>query len=425
MASVSTETLKCGYLTTVSEKKAPILSLKKKQKIGKNYWKLRSQPTRLESYSNERDAKPKEEIQLVDTQVYKHRSDNTILCINQPGSEVRFLRAESREHCDEWCEAIISVIRQLRGQHPEHRCRVNTDISDKRLRPKVGRTTQSSVQSSAPTLEESFVENLVAQRPLPAVPVAETEDGGISKLRETPFCCNRKHVVGFNKKGTNLADTEVVYENVHYVRSMDEWVKDVERRKENLVTENNIYTGFRELNTLRNNHQVKRPTLPSSAVVNQDDSEPVYELRLPTLREPEENDERMSMHHSAEGENPNLTPQELLPINNLSKPLPWNCQQPAHPSSLNPVNIPLRPNSMESTEDNTDQPELPMDQKPCPERPQRQKPQPAPRRRQKPPPELLLRQKPRPEPPQRPKPRQKPLQRLEPMSRGELLKKIQ
>ncbi|XP_071793502.1 uncharacterized protein [Asterias amurensis] len=413
MASVSEEIVKCGYLTTAKEK---ISLLKKKQKA---YWKLRSHTTELECYSNERDAKPKKKVQLVNTEVYKHTSDGTVLCIKQsPGNQVRFMRAESPEQRDEWCWAIRMVICKLNGLPVEHRARVYTDTSDNRRRPNVGRSSNSP-QSAAPTLEESFVA-VPPHRPLPAIP-AETEDDGISKLQETQFCCGRNHVVGFNKQGTNLATTDVVYENVHYVQSLDQWVKDVEHRKNNLSTQCDIYNSFQELDTLTNS-RVHRPTSTASSSSmssssSEEDSgrassEPIYEQSIPRLREPEENDDR-----ACEIEDLYLTAcqkPEQFALNNLSK---VRHQQPAVSVTCDPVNLRPRLTSLESTEDNTvDPPELPKspnpgpmrNQKLLPELPRRKAPTPSPR--QAPP---LVPRRHAPTPPPRQAPALKPRPRLQ------------
>ncbi|XP_033633615.1 uncharacterized protein LOC117295157 [Asterias rubens] len=375
MGSVSEEIVKCGYLTTAKEK---LSLLKKKQKA---YWKLRSHTTALECYSNERDAKPKKKIQLVNTVVYKHTSDGTVLCIRQsPGNQVRFMRAESPEQRDEWCRAIQMVICKLNGLPVEPRARAYTDTSDNRRRPNVGRSGNCP-QSAAPTLEESFVA-VPPHRPLPAIP-AETEDDGISKLQETQFCCSRNHVVGFNKQGTNMATTDVVYENVHYVQSHDQWVMDVELRKNILSTQRDIYNGFQELDTLTNS-RVHRPTSTASSSsmssssseedLGRASSEPIYEQSIPRRREPEEIDDR-----ACEIEDLYLTAckkPEQFALNNLSK---VRHQQPAVSLPCDPVNLRPRPTSLESTEDNTVDPGPMRNQKLLPELPPRKAPTPPPR----------------------------------------------
>ncbi|XP_038071094.1 uncharacterized protein LOC119739990 [Patiria miniata] len=219
----------------------------------KKWWELKEDQGAVFSRFKDRTKKTLEkkilgsEIEKVEVDRQKH--DNYISI--KRGKKILHLRAENRQQRDEWYEALRGSLGQAPATAagsdddvvPVRRRRIHTDTSD--TKPPVRRGRSAGAPQTTPNLDTTFRAEL--NDVVPSLPQLNTipedaDDSEVAKVGQAPLCCVRHHVVACNDEGKNMADSDVVYENVHFVRSEEEHLATIALRKGSLAREENVYT---------------------------------------------------------------------------------------------------------------------------------------------------------------------------------------
>ncbi|XP_071947930.1 uncharacterized protein [Antedon mediterranea] len=276
-----------------------------KSKKGKeNFYSLDN--SKLSCYGKKKDytarKEPKYSLEireLTNITIDKSKHDN-ILCIRNDEKTI-FLIATKKEDINQWYSALCKLFHI--ESEVKLRQRSNTERYD-RKQVQIGKNT-----ISGPSLG-GFLGNALnnERRPLPAVPEnqeqstkssdANADNINFQVLSELP-CCIRHHMMQKHNDGRNMVDTDTNYENIHFVRGVQEWQRKTEDSKFKLKNNNESYDLANKLKTIqtntnsseKQNHYELSVGLPVSNV-NAAEDDPIYQNTPRKL--PEEN--RQSWH---------------------------------------------------------------------------------------------------------------------------------
>ncbi|XP_022097755.1 uncharacterized protein LOC110983107 [Acanthaster planci] len=270
----SSEVIKEGYLT--KEKEHARGSFWQKSEL-KKWWVLKQDQQGgavMSHYKDQTKKTSEKKIPYPDFEkmdVSKHNHDDYFSI--KYGNKITHFRAESRQQRDEWYQAMLRALGRLAPAGPDDdvvSVRPRCDTENLHNKPPVSRRPRKPMDiQSSPSLSSTFqaeLKNAVIKSPMSQIPEGEDLDGDTAKIRQEFLCCQRHHITGHSDKGVNMVDLNIVYENVHFVRSEEEYHRAVAHRKISLARGEEVYTAL---------HDVARL---------QAQPENIYESTIPTCR---------------------------------------------------------------------------------------------------------------------------------------------
>ncbi|XP_070540779.1 uncharacterized protein [Ptychodera flava] len=211
-----------------------------------------------------------------EVEVLKHRYEN-VICITVSSSPKKphdkrlyYLMADSREDMLDWYKKLQEVLVALNLMEPvegdglirsntvSHMNKLPKDISSRRnyhsaptgtLEDQFKRRSSASTDSSnsyASNQSDSSRQDGAAAEQCPENVIVDAE------VEERVCCCRKRHVIFHDQYGTNMADKDVIYENIHFIRNQCHWEKDAMQRKERIVEGETEYQDFSAIKTLQN-----------------------------------------------------------------------------------------------------------------------------------------------------------------------------
>ncbi|XP_077992635.1 uncharacterized protein LOC144446687 [Glandiceps talaboti] len=220
----------------------------------------------------------------------KHRYEN-VLCITCSHSikkphdrRVYYLKADSRAEMEDWYRVIQDVLVALGVMQPVEgdglvRCNTSpagitrplmTSIIKKRetcnsaptgnLIDQFKRRSGTSTSSSESEMSDGFsVSNTSMTMTTQKTIISEEDDDRVK-------CCQCRHVIDFNTEGENMADQEVVYVNVHFIRDQAQWENEVQQRKHGMAKHEQDYQNFSAIIALQDENVIQSETKPAPKV---------------------------------------------------------------------------------------------------------------------------------------------------------------